>query len=333
MPYEGATMNDGLVDDFGRRISYLRVSVTERCDLRCRYCLPKGYSAPESPGWLTAPEIERLVRLFVSVGVSHVRLTGGEPLVRPDLVEVAERLGVIDGLQDLSLSTNALRLAPLAQPLHAAGISRINVSLDSLRPERFREITGGRLDKVLKGLDAAREVGFAPIKLNMVVLEGTNDDEVEAMVDFCLDKGFALRFIEAMPVGDTGRGDYRRDTDLVRLRERLERRFTLLPDVMPGGGPARYLRVAGTELRIGFITPISQHFCDTCNRVRLTADGILYLCLGSEHAMDLGGPLRAGADDGELVDMLKEAIHLKPERHLFNEQPTQVVRFMAQTGG
>jgi len=323
-----------LIDDFGRHIRYLRLSVTDRCDLRCRYCLPGDYTAPPGPDWLTPPQLERLVRLFVGFGVEHVRLTGGEPLVRRELLDIAERFGAIEGLSDLSLSTNCLRLASMAKALRACGVRRINASLDSLRPDRFRELTGGGLlEKVLRGLDAARDAGFDPIKVNMVVLDDVNDDEVEEMVDFCLEKGFALRFIEAMPMGATGREAYRRDTDLKRVRERLASRYELIPDVMPGGGPARYFRVGDTDLRVGFITPISQHFCDTCNRVRLTANGTLYLCLGSEHAVDLGTPLRAGANDSDLIQLIRESLHLKPERHLFNEEPSRLVRFMAQTGG
>ena len=322
-----------LIDKFDRRIEYLRLSVTDRCDLRCTYCLPKDYTSPPSPEWLDPKELERLVRLFVGLGVDHVRLTGGEPLVRRELPEIARRLGRIEGLHDLSLSTNAVRLASAAVALRASGVERLNVSLDSLRPERFRAMTGGRLDKVLAGLAAARAAGFAPIKLNMVVLTGENEDEVEDMVDFCLDQGFALRFIEAMPMGESGRSAYRRESDLGEVRRRLESRYDLVPDVMPGCGPARYFRVAGSELRIGFITPISQHFCATCNRVRLTADGTLYLCLGAEHSVPLGVPLRAGASDQELIRLIREAIDIKPERHLFNEQPGRIVRFMAQTGG
>ena len=326
-------MTTGLIDKFGRRIEYLRVSVTDRCDLRCTYCLPRDYTAPPSPDWLTPPELERLLRVFVGLGVSHVRLTGGEPLVRRELQEIAARLGRIEGLDDLSLSTNAVRLASAAPALRASGVRRINVSLDSLRPERFHELTGGKLSKVLAGLAAARDAGFDPIKLNMVVIGGINDDEVEAMLDFCLGQGFALRFIEAMPIGDSGRAVYRRESDLGDVRRRLASRYELVPDVMPGCGPARYFRVAGSELRIGFITPISQHFCATCNRVRLTAEGTLYLCLGAEHAVSLGKPMRAGASDAELAGLIRDAIDIKPERHLFNEQPGRIVRFMAQTGG
>ncbi len=324
-----------LSDPFDRRIEYVRLSVTDRCDLRCFYCMPQGFRDFETPEhWLTFDEIERVMRVFGEMGVRRVRLTGGEPLVRKNLPELASRLAALPGIEDLSLSTNAVQLHKHAAALHAAGVSRLNVSLDSLDPERFRAITGGgRLDKVLKGLTAAREAGFAPVKINMVVMRGVNDAEVEAMVDFCIEQGFTLRFIETMPMGETGKDASGRFVDLREVRERLERRFELVDAVMPGGGPARYVRVAGSDLRIGFITPISQHFCDTCNRVRLSVDGTLYLCLGQDHSYPLREILRDGAGDDELRAHLLAAIARKPENHEFNDKPGQVVRFMSMTGG
>jgi len=323
-----------LTDTYGRRIEYLRLSVTDRCDLRCVYCLPEDYrdfSEPEE--WLSFDEIERVVGAFAALGVRRVRITGGEPLVRRDLPVLAARLARLPGLDDLSLSTNAVALARQARALHAAGITRINVSLDTLQPERFRQITRGKLQRVLEGLQAAQEAGFAPIKLNMVVMQGVNDDEVVDMVHFCLAHGFTLRFIETMPVGHTGQAASGQFVNLQRVRERLEQHFELLPGAMPGGGPARYVQVAGTDLRIGFITPLSQHFCATCNRVRLAADGRLHLCLGQEHSFDFRTLLRGGASDDELCEAVVAAIALKPERHEFHEKPQQVVRFMAKTGG
>ncbi|HKK14160.1 MAG TPA: GTP 3',8-cyclase MoaA [Gammaproteobacteria bacterium] len=323
-----------LIDRFGRTIEYVRLSVTDRCDLRCFYCMPKGFRDFQEPDhWLTFDEIERVMGAFARLGVRRVRLTGGEPLVRKGLPDLARRLAALPGVEDLSLSTNCTRMARHATDLHAAGISRINVSLDSLRPERFRQITGGRLDKVMDGLMAASAAGFAPIKINMVVMGGVNDDEVGDMVEFCIEHGFTLRFIETMPMGDTGRSASDHYLDLREVRRRLERRFDLVPGVMPGGGPARYVQVAGTDLRIGFITPISQHFCETCNRVRLAADGTLYMCLGQEHNLALRPLLRGGADDAELEQAIRRAIDLKPERHEFREKPGQVVRFMSMTGG
>ena len=237
------------------------------------------------------------------------------------------------GVDDLSLSTNATRLAKHAPALRQAGISRINVSLDSLRADRFKAITQGKLDKVLAGLMAARAAGFHPIKINMVVMQGVNDDEVEDMVTFCLQHDFTLRFIETMPVGETGRAAAGQFISLDTIKTRLANRFELLPATMPGGGPARYVQVAGTNLRIGFITPLSQHFCDTCNRVRLAVDGTLYMCLGQNDNYELRPLLRAGLSDAELKQHILQAIDLKPERHEFNEKPETVIRFMSMTGG
>ena len=324
-----------LQDPYGRTIEYVRLSVTDRCDLRCFYCLPKGHRDFETPQhWLDFEEIERVIAAFARLGTHRVRLTGGEPLVRHELPRLAARLARLPGIDDLSLSTNATRLARHAEALHAAGVRRINVSLDTLRPERFREITGGgKLEKVLAGLQAAKQAGLAPIKINMVVMRGVNDDEVVDMVDFCITQGFTLRFIETMPMGDTGRAASSRYLPLDVIRRRLEQRYELLPGMMPGGGPARYVQVAGTELRIGFITPISQHFCATCNRVRLSVDGTLYPCLGQEHRYPLRPLLRSGCTDAELEAAIREAVARKPERHEFRDKPEQIVRFMSMTGG
>ncbi|HED17805.1 MAG TPA: GTP 3',8-cyclase MoaA [Gammaproteobacteria bacterium] len=323
-----------LIDPFGRRIEYLRLSVTDRCDLRCFYCLPKGYKDFTEPDtWLNFDEMERVIAAFTELGTRRIRLTGGEPLVRKNLPELAQRLASLPGLDDLSLSTNATQLGKHAQALRHAGVSRINVSLDSLQPERFRSITGGKLEKVLSGIKAARDAGLAPIKINMVVMKGVNDDEVEDMVAFCLEHGLTLRFIETMPMGDTGREASEHYVDLQTVKARLAQHYKLLPGVMPGGGPARYVQVEGTDLRIGFITPISQHFCETCNRVRLSAEGTLYMCLGQDHSFALRPLLRQGIGDDELKDVIREAIALKPEKHEFNEKPGQLVRFMSMTGG
>ena len=327
-------MNTGLVDPFGRSVEYVRLSVTDRCDLRCFYCLPGDYRDFSEPDeWLTFPEIERVIAAFGSLGVRRVRITGGEPLVRKNLPQLASRLAAIPELEDLSLSTNAVALARHAGALREAGIGRINVSLDSLRAGRFREITRGKLDKVLDGLMTAKRAGFAPIKINMVVMKDVNDDEIEDMVEFCIEHDFTLRLIETMPVGDTGRNATGHYLNLQTIKERLAQRFPLVPGLMPGGGPARYMQIAGTKLNIGFITPISQHFCETCNRVRLAVDGTLYLCLGQEHRFEFRPLLRAGVSDAELQEAVRHAIPLKPERHEFREKPQQVVRFMAKTGG
>ncbi|GIX22190.1 MAG: GTP 3',8-cyclase 1 [Gammaproteobacteria bacterium] len=333
-------MHRVLHDRFARPISYLRLSVTDRCDLRCHYCLPKGFRGFYEPAhWLDFDELTRLAGLFAAHGVRHVRLTGGEPLLRRNLPELVARLAALPGVERVSLSTNAVRLAKWAAALKAAGLRRLNISLDSLRPERYAAITGGgRLDKVLDGIEAARAAGFRSVRINMVVMRGINDDEVEDLLEFCLARGLLLRYIETMPVGDTGRLAVRHHLPLDHVRARLARRYTLLP-VLPAGaartaGPARYLRIAERGgARVGFITPLSDHFCADCNRVRLTADGTLYPCLGDEHSVPLGRLLRAGADDAALLEAVARALAAKPEGHRFNQNPERVIRFMSLTGG
>jgi GTP 3',8-cyclase len=324
-----------LTDRFGRQIEYVRLSVTDQCDLRCFYCMPRGFKDFEEPGhWLTFDEITRVMDAFGRLGVQRVRLTGGEPLVRKGLPELVTRLAGLPGIHDISLSTNATRMRKYARDLKAAGVGRINVSLDSLKPEVFKQVTGGKLEKVLDGLMAAKDAGLSPIKINMVAMKGINDGEVEDMVEFCLEHGFTLRFIETMPMGDTGRhASQDHYLDLQTVRARLQERFDLVPGVMPGGGPARYMQVVGTDLRIGFITPISQHFCETCNRVRLSVDGTIYTCLGQEHNLELRPLLRAGCSDTELFDAIRRAVDLKPERHEFRDRPEKLLRFMSMTGG
>jgi cyclic pyranopterin phosphate synthase len=321
-----------LTDRFGRAIEYLRLSVTDRCDLRCAYCIPEGFKGFEEPaGWLTFDELERLLGVFARLGMKRVRLTGGEPLLRRDVSELARRIAALPGIDDISLSTNATQLAKMAVELKAAGVTRLNVSLDSLNPDTVARINGRPvLGDILHGLEAARAAGFAPINLNMVVMQD-NAAEVDAMVDFCLARGYVLRLIELMPMGDTARKmGY---VDLQPIKRQLQQRFGLIDSVLPGGGPARYLSSADGRFSVGFITPLSQHFCETCNRVRLTVDGQLHLCLGQEERMDFRALLRAGASDDELAAAIRQAIELKPERHEFREQPAKLVRFMNMTGG
>ncbi|GAB3245384.1 GTP 3',8-cyclase MoaA [Chitinimonas naiadis] len=323
-----------LIDRFQRRITYLRLSVTDRCDLRCSYCIPKGFKDFEEPAhWLTFDEIERVVGLFAQLGVSRVRLTGGEPLLRHKLPDLAARLSALPGLDDLSLSTNATQLARHAADLRAAGVHRLNISLDSLSRERVAKVSGrDSLPSVLAGLKAADEAGFERIKINMVAMRGVNEADIVPMAEFCLERGYTLRLIEAMPMGDTGRNtEY---LDLGPVREQLADRFGLVPRAIEmDGGPARYWSTPDGRGQIGFITPISQHFCATCNRVRMSVDGTLYLCLGQDEKLELRPLLRDGVDDATLIAALRDAIELKPERHTFVERPEKIVRFMSLTGG
>ncbi len=324
-----------LIDPLGRTIDYVRLSVTDKCNLRCTYCMPDGnHDFERREEYLTFDEIERVIRVFAELGVRRVRITGGEPLVRKHISDLAARLSVLPGLEDLSLSTNAVLLANQAEALRSAGIERLNVSLDTLQRDRFLEITGNDdFDRVLDGLMAARQTGFAPIKINMLALKGRNDDEFVNMAGFCIEHGFSLRFIETMPMGSSGRAATHHYMPLSDVREQLEEKFDLVPSVMPGGGPAHYFRIDGSDSNIGFITPISRHFCESCNRVRLSVDGTLHLCLGQTHSVPLRPLLRAGIDDADLRSTLIEALKLKPARHEFGEKPEQIIRFMSSTGG
>lgn len=324
-----------LRDGFGRKIHYLRVGVTDRCDMRCIYCMPKGFSEfAQTADWLTFDEIERVVRAFTQLGVSHVRLTGGEPLLRRGLPELAQRLARLPGLADLSLTTNGTTLARHARALRQAGVKRLNISLDSLSAKCLTAITGrtDAFDRVMQGLDMAQRTGFEPVKINMVIIPGVNDQEAEEMAEFCMRRGFVLRLIETMPIGDTAR--QAGTVLLTEILQRLKQRFDLIPEIMPsGGGPARYWRSRDSSGQIGFITPISQHFCETCNRVRLDVMGTLHLCLGQENSLALRPLLRAGIGDADLIDVLRSAILKKPWQHDFSEKPEKIIRFMSQTGG
>ncbi|WP_136416008.1 GTP 3',8-cyclase MoaA [Herbaspirillum sp. ST 5-3] len=322
-----------LYDGFGRGIEYLRLSVTDRCNLRCTYCMPEECAGGEEPAnWLSFDEIERVIGAFARLGVHRVRLTGGEPTLRKNLPELAARLSSLPGIADLSLSTNGTQLARQAKALRSAGVTRLNVSLDSLDPRRFAEIARrDALDMVLRGLAVAREAGFGPIKINMVAMPGVTDAEIDDMVAFCIDRQFVLRLIEVMPVGSAGR-----NAGTVRLgpiQERLRAKFGLVDGIVRGAGPARYLVSPDGLFQIGFITPISQHFCETCNRVRMSVDGVIYLCLGQNDRIDLRTPLRAGCSDAELEALMVDGIRRKPLRHDFEEHPLRVVRFMSATGG
>ncbi len=331
------TRNDtaGLIDRFNRRVDYLRVSVTDRCDMRCSYCIPKHFKDYEDPiDWLTFDELTQVIRVFSTLGVRRVRLTGGEPLLRRNLPDLVGRIAALPGISDISLSTNGARLDRQAEPLVKAGLKRVNISLDSLDQGCIEKITGrDALDSVLNGIKAAEVAGLSPIKINMVVMAGVNDHEIDRMADFAFSGGYILRLIELMPMGDTARGQVGLDLS-TEVREKLVSRYDLVPSASElGGGPAVYWETRDGSGAVGFITPMSQHFCATCNRVRLTVEGTLLLCLGQEHSMELRPLLRAGISDLELADQIRLAIELKPERHEFREAPQKLVRVMSRTGG
>ena len=321
-------MTARLIDGFGREINYVRLSVTDRCDFRCVYCMSEDMQFLPRNQVLSLEEIYRVGRVLVELGVKKIRLTGGEPLIRQNIIWLVEKLAALDGLQELTMTTNGSRLKSLAQPLKDAGLDRINISLDSLQPTRFHEITRtGHLSDVLAGIEAAQQVGFQRIKLNTVILRHRNDDEILDLVDFVRQQQLDLAFIEEMPLGDIN--DHQRADTYIsneEVRQRIAAAHPLLSALDNTGGPARYYRMADSNSRIGFISPHSHNFCGDCNRVRVTAEGRLLLCLGNEHSADLRAPLRAHT--------IRQALPLKPERHYFNvDEPPQIVRFMNMTGG
>ncbi len=336
-----ATSTAPLVDPFGRTVSYLRVSVTDRCDLRCVYCMAEDMSFLPKAEVLTLEEIDRVCSAFVKLGTRKLRLTGGEPLVRKGIHELIHSLGrhvKAGDLDELTLTTNGTMLFKYAGDLMDAGVRRINVSLDTLNAHKFQAITRwGRLDKVLGGLAAAKEAGLK-VKINTVALKGVNDDEFHRLVAWCGEEGFDLTFIEVMPmgeIGDTARLDQYLPLSMVRAE--LDKRWTLNEIDYRTGGPARYVRVEETGQRIGFITPLTHNFCESCNRVRLTCTGTLYMCLGQEDAADLRTPLRLSDDDELLVSAVREAIARKPKGHDFiidrRHKGPAVPRHMSVTGG
>lgn len=329
-----------LVDSYNRRIDYLRLSVTDHCNYRCFYCRPRVDADTASRGeFLDFSEITRLVRLFTELGVSKLRLTGGEPLVRRKLVDLVGQLRQLPGLDDISLSTNGHLLGRFAAELKAAGVGRVNISLDSIEAENFRRITrNGDLDAVSQGIEAAMAAGMAPIKLNMVVMRGVNDHEIDAMLDYALERGLELRFIETMPVGEAGHRVMDLHYPAAQILQRIQKRFgsRLIP--VKGGrgaGPARYYQLANGPARVGVISAVSRHFCEGCNRVRLTARGELVLCLGREDRVSLHESLRAGCSDEEIRRQIMEAIANKPKQHDFQRQEKQVIalRSMSSLGG
>ncbi len=326
-----------LVDRFGRTVDYIRLSVTDRCDFRCVYCMAEDMTFVPRAEVLSLEELYRVGAAFAALGVKKIRLTGGEPLVRHNVMHLVEQLGALDSLDELVITTNGSQLDRFAGPLRAAGVKRINISLDSLDADKFRRITRtGDLAQVLKGVDAARAAGFERIKLNTVIMKGRNEEEILDLVDFALDKGLDISFIEEMPLGlidDHDRALTFCSSD--EVREVISSRYSLTPTTEQTGGPSRYWAVAGSDSRVGFISPHSHNFCHLCNRVRVTVEGRLLLCLGNEHSMDLRALLRDPAiDDETLQQALVAAMDLKPEKHHFDlDEAPDIVRFMNTTGG
>jgi len=326
-----------LTDRFGRRIDYLRISVTDRCDLRCVYCMSEDMQFVPRAQLLTLEEVVRIGTVFSELGVSKIRITGGEPLTRRNVIEVFNQLGKRKEIRDLTLTTNGTLLNKFAADLRRAGVNRINISLDTLQPERFSNITRtGKLHRTMAGIDAALESGFDSIKLNAVILKNRNHDEVIELVEFAHDRGMDISFIEEMPlgvIGDHDRAEAYISSD--EILEILRQRHELIPTTDSTGGPARYYRRSDNGSRVGFISPHSHNFCDTCNRVRLTAEGRLLLCLGQEHSVDLRRVVRASpTDDTPLREAIVAAMDIKPRGHDFDLSSQPVIfRHMNSTGG
>ncbi len=334
------SLSDPMTDPFGRTISYLRVSVTDRCDLRCFYCMSEDMTFLPKADLLTLEELDRLCSAFIAKGVRKLRLTGGEPLVRRNVMSLVRSLSRHLGsgaLKELTLTTNGSQLARFAGELRDCGVRRVNVSLDTLDAAKFRAITRwGDLDKVLAGIEAARSAGLS-VKINAVALKNMNEDEIPALMQWAHGKDMALTLIEVMPMGDIGEGRIDQYVPLSLLRARLSKQYTLTDLDDDSGGPARYVRVRETGGKLGFITPMTHNFCESCNRVRITCTGTLHTCLGHEDASDLRRPLRASADNDLLAAAIDRAIGLKPKGHDFiidrrHNRPS-VSRHMSVTGG
>jgi GTP 3',8-cyclase len=335
-----SSLSRPMTDPFGRTISYLRVSVTDRCDLRCLYCMSEDMTFLPKADLLTLEELDRLCSAFIAKGVKKLRLTGGEPLVRRNVMSLVRSLSrhlVSGALRELTMTTNGTQLARFAQELRDCGIRRINVSLDSLDPAKFRAITRwGDLDRVLAGIEAARAAGLA-VKINAVALKNFNEDELPSLIEWAHGKGMALTLIEVMPMGEIGEGRIDQYVPLSLVRARLSKHYTMTDLTDDTGGPARYVRISETGGTLGFITPMTHNFCESCNRVRITCTGTLHTCLGQEDASDLRTPLRAAANDELLSTAIDRAIGLKPKGHDFiidrrHNRPS-VSRHMSVTGG
>lgn len=324
-----------LTDRFGRTIDYLRLSVTDRCDFRCVYCMAENMKFLPHPEVLSLEELYQIAASFTRLGVNKIRLTGGEPLVRPNILMLIEQLGQLPA--ELSLTTNGSQLYRMADKLAELGVERLNISLDSLQPARFKELTRtGRLKQVLNGIETARKAGFKRIKLNAVILRGRNDDEVLNLVDFARQSQLDISFIEEMPLGqitEHQRAESFFSSD--ELRKLISSRYTLHPSQERTGGPSHYFRMPDSDIRIGFISPHSHNFCGDCNRVRITVEGRLLLCLGNEHSIDLRAILRSSGNvTAKLEKAIIDSMAIKPEKHEFNfDDEPKILRFMHMTGG
>ncbi len=326
-----------LIDKYGRHIDYVRLSVTDRCDFRCVYCMSEKMTFLPREQVLSLEEIYRIAQTFVKLGVKRLRLTGGEPLIRSNIMSLVENIGALPGLDELLITTNGSHLEALAEPLKKAGVTRINISLDSLQPDTFREMTRtGDLHQVQRGIAAAVAAGFKSLRLNAVILKGRNDHEILDLLEYAMSLGINIAYIEEMPLGEVSDHDRVETTcSNDEVRRVIESRYPLTPVVMKTAGPSRYYRIEESGTKVGFISPVSHNFCDTCNRVRVTVEGRLLLCLGNEHSMDLRSILREHPGNDELLqERIRAAMDLKPERHYFYDKDApQIVRFMNTTGG
>jgi len=329
--------DEKLIDRFGRTVNYVRISVTDRCDFRCVYCMSEEMKFLPRAQLLTLEELTTISRAFVELGVDKIRITGGEPLIRRNITKLFQDIGQLPGLRELVTTTNGSQLPKLAEQLKDAGVKRINISLDSLNAEKFKRITRtGKLEDVLAGIQAALDVGFERIKLNTVILKNRNDDEIMDLVQFAIDKNIDISFIEEMPLGlinDHDRAEVYYSSD--QIRTDIEKTMTLISTTESTGGPAKYFKIPGTETRVGFISPHSHNFCDQCNRVRLTCEGRLLLCLGQEHSVDLRHIIRSHPGDMEyLKQAIRDSMKIKPKGHDFNlEAKPIILRHMSVTGG
>lgn len=325
-----------IIDTFGRTVEYLRLSVTDRCDFRCVYCMSENPCFLEKEQVLSLEELAWIGQAFTELGVKKIRLTGGEPLVRNDCDKLVNLLGKLPGLEELSMTTNGSRLTKFAPIMHSAGLARLNISLDTLKPERFAEVTrNGKLERVIAGIDAAKAAGFKKIKINAVILRGQNDDEVLDLIEFCRDRELDIAFIEEMPLGIIDERKKSRHCSSDEVKAIISKRYQLTISDRRTGGPARYYNIEGSDIHIGFISPHSNNFCHECNRVRVTVEGRLLLCLGNEHSVDLKAIVREFPGDiARLKVAILAAIQLKPKEHVFGDEgDVQILRFMNTTGG